>query len=366
MNNNRIYLPGLNGLRALAALTISTSHIFQSTFGDWGLSNLKLPLFTDGVTLFFVISGFLITYLLLLELNNTKTIDISKFYIRRILRIWPLYYLYILVVISVLFWIGKESEILNNKLYFYIFFTANIPFISSTGIALIVHYWSIGVEEQFYLFWPWLLKLSINRIIFATLSVLLLWLFLKYGSYILYTNKSFAYKFFNVTRFHCMMIGALGAIGYYRKNKLFFIIFTNKWSQTIAWLVFLFSGFFFDFIPSVIKAECIAMLSLFLIMSQVEGKPKFINLEYKYFDFLGKISYGIYLTHPLIIFLLSGIWTKLHVHIPVFFQYLIIYFSVTFITIFLSWISFEIFEKQFLKLKNRYTIVKSSNSMNVK
>ncbi|MBP6663030.1 MAG: acyltransferase, partial [Paludibacter sp.] len=92
MNNNRIYLPGLNGLRALAAITVLISHIFQDTFGNWGLEYLNLPLFTDGVTLFFVISGFLITYLLLQELGKTKTIDIPKFYIRRILRIWPIYY----------------------------------------------------------------------------------------------------------------------------------------------------------------------------------------------------------------------------------------------------------------------------------
>lgn len=364
--NNRIYLPGLNGLRALAAITVLISHIFQGTFGNWGLDYLKLPLFTDGVTLFFVISGFLITYLLLKELEKTKTIDIPKFYIRRILRIWPIYYLFIIIVIGVLFLIGNQSQIINNTLFYYIFFAANIPFLSANGIALIVHYWSIGVEEQFYLFWPWLMKLSKKKIVIGATSVLLIWLFLKFGSYYLFTNKSLAYKFFNVTRFHCMMIGAIGAIGFYNKNKLFLKIFTNKWTQIFSWLAFLVSGFFFKFIPALITAECVTILSLFLIMSQIEGKPKFINLENKCFDFIGKISYGIYVIHPLIIFLLSTFWTRLHIQMPEFAQYIIIYISVPCITIFMAWISYENFEKPFLKLKNRFAIIKSSNSLKLK
>lgn len=366
MNNNRIYLPGLNGLRALAAITVLISHIFDTTFGNWGLTTLKLPLFTDGVTLFFVISGFLITYLLLQELSKTKTIDIPKFYVRRILRIWPIYYLYILVVIGVLLWLGKESEIIKNSLFYYIFFAANIPFLSAAGIALIVHYWSIGVEEQFYLFWPWLVKLSKNKILIIAFSVLLLWLFLKFGSYILFTNKSIPYRFFSVTRFHCMMIGAIGAIWYYKKHKLFLAVFTNRWIQILSWLAFIFSGFYTMYIPAVLRAEYIAILSLFLIMSQIEGKPKFINLENKYLDFVGKISYGIYVIHPLIIFILSAIWLNLHIDLPAFLQYIIIYVIVPCITILLAWISYEKYEKPFLKLKNRFAIVKSSNSMKLR
>jgi peptidoglycan/LPS O-acetylase OafA/YrhL len=265
-----------------------------------------------------------------------------------------------------MFWFGKESDIINNKLFYYIFFAANIPFLSATGIPLIVHYWSIGVEEQFYLFWPWLLKLSKNKVVISAISILLLWLFLKFGSYILFTNKSIVHKFFNVTRFHCMMIGAIGAIGYYNKNEVFLSLFTNRWSQILSWIVFVFSNFFFRYIPALITSECIAVLSLFLIMSQIEGKPKFINLENKYFDFIGKISYGIYVIHPLIIFLLSVIWLKLHIQIPEFIQYLIIYVSVPCITILMAWISYENFEKPFLKLKNRFAIVKSSNSMKLK
>ncbi len=363
MNNNRLYLPGLNGLRALAALSVLFSHIFQDTFGNWGLEYVKLPLFLDGVTLFFVISGFLITFLLLHEYEKYATVDVSKFYIRRILRIWPIYYFYIILVIAVLYAVGKEFEIMNGTLYYYVFFAANIPFLSYSGIPLIAHYWSIGVEEQFYLFWPWFLKLTRNKLLVGVFSVLLFWVFLKMGSYVFFSSKSLIYKFFNVTRFHCMMIGALGAIGFYNKNVWFMKLFTNKWLQIISWLCFIFSGFFFGFIPAVVTAEFIAVLSLFLIMSQVEGIPKFINLENRYFDFIGKISYGIYVLHPLVICLLSSIWLNLGFTFPVFLQYVIIYLSVPCITILVAWISYEKIEKRFLKFKDRYALVESSNSM---
>lgn len=362
MKENRIYLPGLNGLRALAAITVLVSHIFFDTFGVWGLEPLKLPLFADGVTLFFVISGFLITYLLLQEIDKTDSVNIPKFYIRRVLRIWPIYYATILMVVLVLFLIGRQSDILNNSLFYYIFFAANIPFLSATGISLIVHYWSIGVEEQFYLFWPWLVKLSMRKVLIAAVSVLIFWLFLKFGSYILYTNKSLLYKFFNVTRFHCMMLGAIGAIGYFNKNKLFIDFFANRWSQIIAWIFFLLSGFFFEFIPAVIRAESVAVLSLFLIMSQIEGKPKFINLENKYFDFVGKISYGIYVIHPLIIFILSALWVKIDLRIATIVEYALIYITVPSVTVFAAWLSYRYFEKPFLMLKDKFAVVKSQSS----
>lgn len=361
----KIYLPGLNGLRALAALTVLISHIFQDTFGNWNLKYLRLPFFTDGVTLFFVISGFLITYLLLREIKEAETINIAKFYFRRILRIWPIYYLQIILITGVLFLFNKESEILNDSLPYYLFFTANIAFVLSKGIPLLVHYWSIGVEEQFYLFWPWLLRVCKNRIITVTMFVLCLWMGLKIGSFLFFTNKSLIYIFFSVTRFHCMMIGAIGAIGYFNKSDYFLSIFTNKWSQTGSWFVFLFSGFIFPFIPAVVTAEVIALLSLFLIMSQIEGKPKFINLENRYFDFIGKISYGIYVIHPLVIFLLSTLWRQFDVVLNEVLQYLIIYFTVPCVTIFTAWALYELYEKPFLNLKNKWAIVKSSNTMNL-
>ncbi|MGC3978989.1 MAG: acyltransferase [Paludibacteraceae bacterium] len=100
MKTTPVYLPGLNGLRAIAALSVVFAHISQKGIADFGLPFfIDLPMAGYGVTLFFVISGFLITFLLLKEQAKKQTIDIKKFYVRRILRIWPI----LLSVYSILF-----------------------------------------------------------------------------------------------------------------------------------------------------------------------------------------------------------------------------------------------------------------------
>src|ERR1044071_5481753 len=93
----RIYFPGLNGLRFLAASAVIITHV-ELLKGVLGLPNhWKNPVLFNlgglGVYFFFVLSGFLITYLLLSEKNMTGHISIKKFYFRRIFRIWPIYYL---------------------------------------------------------------------------------------------------------------------------------------------------------------------------------------------------------------------------------------------------------------------------------
>lgn len=180
-STSAIYLPGLNGLRALAALSVLWAHTFQDTFGNWGIKGLHLPLFADGVTLFFVISGFLITFLLLNEWDKTRTIDIPKFYMRRILRIWPIYYGYLLISLLVLWIVGQKADMLNQQLWYYLFFAANIPFLSAVRIWPIVHYWSIGVEEQFYLFWPWLVRIGKKNLLPLALIVFFVSLGFKWG-----------------------------------------------------------------------------------------------------------------------------------------------------------------------------------------
>ena len=88
MNETKIYLPGLNGLRAFAALSVVIAHLSLKGIADFGLPVVDdIPMAGFGVTLFFVISGFLITYLLLIELDKQSNIDIKKFYVRSILRI---------------------------------------------------------------------------------------------------------------------------------------------------------------------------------------------------------------------------------------------------------------------------------------
>lgn len=362
MKEKQIYLTGLNGLRAIAALSVVVAHISQEGIADFGFPRLfDLPMAGYGVTLFFVISGFLITYLLINEIKKTKTVNVTKFYIRRILRIWPIYYLFILVAILVLTFLMQSQPILVPELWYYIFFAANFPFIAQNGILILVHYWSIGVEEQFYLFWPWVARFSKTKLLKVAVLILILLFAAKIAAWFVWGAPSFVYRFFMVTRFHCMMIGAISAILFASQNQLFIRIFTHKFTQALAWFLFFIMGFGLIHVPAVIGQEVIAVVSVSMILGQVINERRLFNLERPVFDFVGKISYGIYVIHPLIVLLLSRLFKPLEMNM--FLKYVLVYSSVIASTILLSWLSYKYFEKPFLNLKTKYMVVKSSNSM---
>jgi peptidoglycan/LPS O-acetylase OafA/YrhL len=352
-----IHLPGLNGLRAIAAVSVLWGHTFQTDFGDWGVKGFDLPFVADGVTLFFVISGFLITFLLLNERAQSHMISIPKFYMRRVLRIWPIYYLYMFVALLI------TSTWCDSNIWFYGFFMANIPFILYQGIIPIVHYWSIGVEEQFYLFWPWLVKISRGnnrRLLALAVVVCMIWLTCKWGIY-LWCGTTTVYRFFAVTRFDCMMLGAIGAVLYFEQNRAFIRVFQNRYLGLVCFLLMLVSQIWARFVPAPIRPQVIASLAFVCILSQF-NRP-IINLENKYCDFVGKISYGIYVIHPLLIFLLSALYRKANLQMPRSVNIILIYCLITIITIFVAWLSYRFFENPFLKLKNKFAVIHSRNSM---
>ncbi|HZK70345.1 MAG TPA: acyltransferase [Clostridia bacterium] len=356
-------MKGLNGLRAIAAISVLIGHVTSFTHFDFNLPRVSIGF--DGVTLFFTISGFLITYLLLQERSQMHTVNIKKFYFRRILRIWPIYYLVILISLLLAFFDKNISDIYSCTLAYYIFFAANIPMILHTGISIIVHYWSIGVEEQFYLFWPWVVKLVRTKLIPVTIAIIFGLFFLKSASWYFLGNHSILYRSLAVTRFHCMLIGAVGAMLYKNQNKYFISALTSKWVQIIAWLL---TGLLFlNFIalPAPVTAEITALVSLVLIIGQVENTTyKVANLENKLFDFLGKISYGIYIIHPLVILLFSYLYRNLNLSFIL--QTIVVYSSVIATTVLVAYLSYEFYEKPFLTLKKRYMIVKSASSMLIK
>lgn len=363
MKNRTIYFPGLNGLRAIAAIAVVITHI-TIKLDEFGLDPYIFGTFKDGkpkglilgpygVSIFFVLSGFLITYLLLEEKLQTG-INVRKFYLRRILRIWPLYYLYLAIALVTIAAFGLDMNV--NSLFFYIFYAANIPSILVTTLPMLGHYWSLGVEEQFYLFWPWVIK-KVNKLVLPLIVLIILLVGTKLFFHF-YSPGSLVESAINITRFHCMMIGALGAIFYREKNKFVLSIMDNKISQALCWgLLFLTAVNKFHFI-SVIDNEIISMAAIFLIIGQINVKNRLINLETNVFDYLGKISYGIYVVHPLLIFLFSKLFFQLNIPSP--YKYFIVFFVIIGITIFTAHLSYTYFEKYFMNFKKRFVIIKSS------
>lgn len=145
------YMLQLDGLRALAVFGVLVHHFLPQKFYlnsifHWG---------SFGVRLFFVLSGFLITGILLrcrdkIALANQDAVfTIGRFYIRRFIRIFPIYYLTVAITALVAFKSVKDSA------FWHLTYTSNIYFSSGDWDAVLSHFWTLAVEEQFYLIWPW-------------------------------------------------------------------------------------------------------------------------------------------------------------------------------------------------------------------
>ena len=154
------------------------------------------------------------------------------------LRIWPLYYLYFSIALLVLYLFNIPYP--KASIPFYIFLAANIPYIISKTIPFLAHYWSLGVEEQFYLFFPQLAKLRNSALlrlsvfligVMFSLKVLFWWLEKSRGISLPYTAIS-------ITSFHNMLIGVAGAILYFNRNQAFMRFTTHTITQIVNWVCF--------------------------------------------------------------------------------------------------------------------------------
>src|SRR5687767_14913517 len=166
----RPYYPALDGLRGVAILLVVIYHNFgfisQSYFG-W-----------LGVDLFFVLSGFLITDILLRTVNDPKFL--SNFYMRRVLRIFPLYYASLLLFLFIVAPLTSDKIEWNyyqeNQVYLWTYLQNWLYIFKEPGSAAILnHYWSLAVEEQFYIFWPLvILLLKKPKYLLAFIGILLI------------------------------------------------------------------------------------------------------------------------------------------------------------------------------------------------
>jgi peptidoglycan/LPS O-acetylase OafA/YrhL len=365
-----VHLKGLTGFRSLAALAVVWSHITLSLpeFGlnphIFGTSIDGMPrgllLAGFGVSMFFALSGFLITYLLLFE-ERLQPVNISSFYVRRILRIWPLYYIYLAACLLV--YMIFNLEFAKSSVLFYLFFSANIALISDRLLPMLAHFWSIGVEEQFYLFYPFLFKWRSKLLsILVVLVVFLISLKLGFWFWDRKINHNLPLSILHVNRFHCMMIGGIGAMLYFENRSWFVTFCTYLPVQLFCWgIVFLVAINVFH-IASILDNEIISGITTIIIIGQITRKNYILDLEHRLFEFLGKISYGIYVIHPVIIFFTSQALKGYNLNSLL--GYIFIYAVITLITIIVSYLSYEYLEKRFLKFKGKYSVVASSPIQN--
>lgn len=374
-SKSKIYFPSINGVRAIAALLVIFHHIEQVKAGhdivSWDVMKLFGP---TGVTLFFVLSGFLITFLLYEERKETQNINVLQFYLRRILRIWPVYFFIIFISLLYDLYSNDWSYVhgfLGTKLFLYVFFLPNLCFILYGASGFPSQLWSVGSEEQFYLIWPHLVKrkmINSSRwiLIFVAIFNLLRFMLYKldqnysvlFGGVDLY---NLSWRFLYYFRVDCMAIGALGAYLYYN-NKVFKPILEIIYSRNVQLLnmlciiLILFSGINL----SIFRDTVFALLFIIYILNVATNNKSLVNMEFPVFNFLGKISYGLYVYHPLVIMIVVK-WFKQESllgqgSLDMLFTVVVLLF-----TIGAAYISYHYLESPFLRLKKKYSKIISGN-----
>jgi len=372
--NNVKYFNGLNALRFFAAYLVVLHHAEQIRLKYHLFSLKQYSLFNNGgvgVTFFFVLSGFLITYLLLKENRIYNDISIRNFYVRRVLRIWPLYFMLVgigtlaLPILIKLLHINYAMPYhFTNVFGYYLFF---MPFMVNVlfGHHLLEPLWSIGVEELFYLSWAPAIKVFRKHILSIIIITISIKLALSIGLY--FSNVSASIKeVVGMLQFEAMGIGGLGAYIIFNRQKdikegfifskafqvlmfVFIISYVLFWKELSA-----FSDIFKILWTTPLASHILMMLVFcWLIINISLNENSLVKLNGKKLNFLGEISYGIYMYHMLVVFGVVVILSKVLNHLNPVISTIVFYIIITSGTVIVSYLSKRFFEEPFLRLKHR-------------
>jgi peptidoglycan/LPS O-acetylase OafA/YrhL len=365
--SGKVHFRGLDSLRCLAALFVVIGHIPMNQ-GSAGLPNPSWgALFFRGqpaVAFFFTLSGFLITYLLLAEHRRTGTVEVRSFYLRRVCRIWPLYFA--VVFFGLFFYnallprLGIHYPVaygLPLALFLYTFFLPNLMNSLYTVGGILNPLWSIGVEEQFYLAWAPAVKRWIGALPRLCACVLAVSLALFSLNHFEAFGPAAGKMFCGQLKFHFMAAGALCAWGLHRHHDalLGLPVFTNRALQIVLFVLLL-EYYFAGRLPWGWLGEELVQLVLYpwLILTVAANPRNVIRLENRLCEYLGTISYGLYMLHMVAVYLTSAVFRAgawWHGHIVL---YCAAYYVMALgITILGAHLSYRWFERPFLRLKDR-------------
>jgi peptidoglycan/LPS O-acetylase OafA/YrhL len=305
--------PQLDSVRAFAILAVLLGH-----FGN-------LPVAGQGVALFFVLSGFLITRILIDGKSQCEHLPglqrafvLRQFYVRRFLRIFPPYYGFLLILCLATHWnpdgrLGWDNAVLWKSMWFHATYTSNFwfAFTEKWDPAITSHFWSLAIEEQFYLFWPWIVfGLSRRKVWIAAILL------------------SASAPVFRAIMIAChankIAVGTLtpGYFDFLGLGGLVAVVWGNRRAQTIlrvagiAAIVLLLLRFLVGFAMQ--EGFFWALGFAALVSKSAEGFTGSVGslLRWSGLRYLGRISYGMYLYHFLALLIIARVCKKLGIGFP--------------------------------------------------
>lgn len=339
----RAHMPQLDGLRAIAVLMIFVNHWIPWSY------QIGLPWGNFGVDLFFVLSGFLITGILLEsrrymeEDGQSFFLTLRQFYIRRTIRIFPLYYAFLIVY-------GAISQSWINELTPWLWtYTLNLfrVLINSDWGGPISHLWSLSVEEQFYLVWPWIILLTPRRFL---LPVLLLSVAAGPATKIIFAMNGLSDRAIRFFTLSCLDTLALGGLLAYAVDRCGLqAVVSSRITDKLLWIglpIFLLgvglrAADAASAWRTIVELSGETLLCGWTVIRAAQGFGGAAGrvLASPQLVYLGRISYGLYLLHKPIPMLLKKCGIGLDGVPPV--ANFVLYTGIAVLIASLSWYLFE-------------------------
>jgi peptidoglycan/LPS O-acetylase OafA/YrhL len=346
---SRRFFGSLDGLRAISVIAVIWHHTRGTLAVDWPLIEAG----HHGVTLFFAISGFLITSLLLRERQRSGKIDLKAFYIRRSLRIFPLYYAVIAMYVLLVLVMERNSQVgreFFNNLPFFLTYTSNW-FVPLEGRVIFYFAWSLAAEEQFYLVWPGIQKLLRPEYALFLVTVLIVvvtaaqWMTADY----LHSVKSLPLKvLISIPLAICLGVLLAHALHFKRGFHALRVLLGARASSLVWMLVFL-AVLNWGSAPTIVVHAVAVMLVGACIYREdhiLAGVLKIRPLAY-----IGTVSYGVYLLHMLVKNAVSKVLITMNLNIPSVGPFIL----TTLFSVLVAGFSFRYFESRFLEMKKKLT-----------
>lgn len=333
----------LDGLRAIAVLMVFWHHLMPWSY------RFNLPWGESGVDLFFVLSGFLITGILLKcrryieDDGQSVMLTIRRFYARRFLRIFPLYYA-VLLICTLL-----APSLISGLTPWLWSYTLNLyrSLVNSALENPISHLWSLSVEEQFYLVWPWVILLVSRRLL---LRVIVFAIFIGPATKVIIAlggGSHSAIRYFTLSCLDTLALGAL--LAYFVEQKGLAAVSRSRDMKWVLWisLPIVLVGlclYLIGYTPLKLVLPIVLCRTLLFGWVVIKAAQGFSGLTGRVLAsppivYLGKISYGLYLLHKPIPFLLQNLGVQVKLLPPV--AMFLIYSALSIIVASLSWHLFE-------------------------
>lgn len=363
---SNFYIKSLDGLRGIAVLLVMVYH-----FSKMPMISFDFELGWIGVQLFFVLSGYLITRILLHDKKHNFSFYIKRFYWRRSLRIFPIYFLYLFVITAIYKITGEPTDFPFASAFLFTYtYNFSVLFDGWEITRLYSHLWSLSVEEQFYLIWPalvyFLSAVNLKRLCIALLVAIpilrhIIWITLAQT---LATEElaQIGVYWFTFSHFDAFAIGALLNLlnesqqrRYVNLSWLFWLLVLSagllnllNYGTPLTAYEWTSLGYLLPETKNLQHIWSYSLLNLLfgvIILRNIRLNSRWLSNNF--LVFVGKISYGMYLYHFILIVVVEKMFEQ-----PLINDYvtLVIY---TGLVTFVSYLSYIILEKQLLALKNK-------------